>query len=281
VPKELVAEMSKNPGEYSMRGETREMTVLFSDVRDFTSISEGLTAEQLKDMMNAYLTAMTEEVQQRRGTIDKYIGDAIMAFWGAPLSDTDHARNALDTAMAMQKRIRALDDDFVLKGWPMLHIGVGLNCGPMNVGDMGSAFRRAYTVLGDAVNLAARLEGLTKGYGAKILVSSNIVNSVDGYVYREMDKVRVKGKNEGVAIYEPIGRVNEVGDTMMKELDQWHRALELYRKGRFEESNDVIKPLAYANPEAKLYKLYLERIIHFRTSPPPPGWDGVFTFTTK
>ncbi|APV52441.1 hypothetical protein BWI17_13545 [Betaproteobacteria bacterium GR16-43] len=281
VPKELVAEMSKNPGEYSMRGETREMTVLFSDVRDFTSISEGLTAEQLKDMMNAYLTAMTEEVQSHRGTIDKYIGDAIMAFWGAPLPDNEHARHALETALAMQKKIRDLDESFIKRGWPILHIGVGLNCGPMNVGDMGSAFRRAYTVLGDAVNLAARLEGLTKQYGAKILVSGNIVSSVDGYVYREMDKVRVKGKTEGVSIYEPLGRASEIGDTLMKEIDQWHKALDLYRKQRFEDSKDVIKPLAYANPETKLYKLYLERIIHFRTNPPPPNWDGVFTFTTK
>ncbi len=281
VPKELVAEMSKNPEEYSMRGETREMTVLFSDVRDFTSISEGLTAEQLKDMMNAYLTSMTEQVQQHRGTIDKYIGDAIMAFWGAPLNDPDHARHSLETAMAMQKKIRDLDEDFIRKGWPILHIGVGLNCGPMNVGDMGSAFRRAYTVMGDAVNLASRLEGLTKQYGVKILASGNIVHSVSSYVYREVDKVRVKGKNEGVAIYEPVGRMGEVGDETVNEVDKWHKALELYRKARFEEAKDIIKPLAYANPETKLYKLYLERIIHFRTNPVPANWDGVFTFTTK
>ena len=281
VPKELVAEMSKNPEEYSMRGETREMTVLFSDVRNFTSISEGLTAEQLKDMMNAYLTAMTEEVQRHRGTIDKYIGDAIMAFWGAPLSDPEHALHSLETAMAMQSSIRKLDDDFVRKGWPMLNIGVGLNSGPMNVGDMGSKFRRAYTVMGDAVNLASRLEGLTKEYGLKVLVSGNIVQSVPGYVYREIDKVRVKGKNEGVAIFEPIGKHGEVGDTTLQEVEKWQKALELYRKQRFEDAKDIIKTLAYANPDVKLYKIYLERIIHFRTNPPPPDWNGVFTFTTK
>src|SRR6202007_98334 len=116
-------------------------------------------------------TAMTEQVQQHRGTIDKYIGDAIMAFWGAPLNDPDHAKHSLETAMAMQKRIRNLDEYFIKKGWPMLNIGVGLNCGPMNVGDMGSAFRRAYTVMGDAVNLASRLESLTKEYGVKVMVS--------------------------------------------------------------------------------------------------------------
>src|SRR5205085_814158 len=157
--------MSKNPEEYSMRGESRDMTVLFSDVRNFTSISEGLTPESLRDMMNAYLTEMTEVIQQSRGTIDKYIGDAIMAFWGAPLNDAEHAKHGVESALAMQSRIRALDNDFIKRGWPVLTIGVGLNCGEMNVGDMGSKFRRAYTVLGDAVNIASRLESLTKEYG--------------------------------------------------------------------------------------------------------------------
>jgi adenylate cyclase len=281
VPKELVAEMSKNPEEYSMRGESREMTVLFSDVRNFTTISEGLTPEGLKDLMNTYLTEMTEEIQQRRGTIDKYIGDAIMAFWGAPLNDPEHAKHGLETAIAMQKSIRKLDPEFAKRGWPALHIGVGLNCGVMSVGDMGSKFRRAYTVLGDAVNLASRLEGLTKEYGVQILVTGNIVDSAQGFIYREVDKVRVKGKLEGVAIFEPVGRIGEVPETTVQEVDRFHKALEHYRKSRWDECERLLKDLAYANPEVKLYKLYLERVAHFRASPPPADWDGVFTFTTK
>jgi adenylate cyclase len=281
VPKELVDEMSKNPGEYSMKGESREMTVLFSDVRDFTSISEGLTPEGLKDLMNTYLTAMTEKVQQRRGTIDKYIGDAIMAFWGAPLQDPDHATHALETAIAMQKGLRDLDAPFAKRGWPALHIGVGLNCGTMSVGDMGSKFRRSYTVMGDSVNLASRLEGLTKEYGIGILVTANIVAKAPGFVYREIDKVRVKGKLEGVAIFEPLGRQGEVGPETMQELDRFQKALEAYRAQRWDESEKLLKNLAYASPETKLYKLYLERVAHFRRSPPPAGWDGVFVFTTK
>ncbi|QJR15561.1 CHASE2 domain-containing protein [Usitatibacter palustris] len=281
VPKELVAEMSKNPGEYSMRGESREMTVLFSDVRDFTSISEGLSPEALKDMMNTYLTSMTEVIQHRRGTIDKYIGDAIMAFWGAPLKDTDHATNALEAAMEMQKAIRKLDEDFAKKGWPPLHIGVGLNCGVMNVGDMGSRFRRAYTVLGDAVNLASRLEGLTKEYGVKVLVSGNMVDTVQTYVYREIDKVRVKGKLEGVKIFEPVGKIGEVGETTLKELDEFHKGVEYYRKQRWDDAEARMKNLAYANPDVKVYKLYLERIANLRQNPPAKDWDGVFVFTTK
>ena len=281
VPKELVAEMSKNPEEYSMRGESRDMTVLFSDVRDFTSISEGLTPEGLKDMMNAYLTEMTEVIQEKRGTIDKYIGDAIMAFWGAPLSDPEHAIHGVDAALAMQKRIRGMDTDFVKRGWPLLHIGVGLNCGEMNVGDMGSKFRRAYTVMGDSVNIASRLEGLTKEYGIGILVTENIVKAAQGFVYRETDKVVVKGRQEGLSIYEPIGKVGEVGETQLQEIDRFHKALELYRKQRWDEAETLLKSLAAAAPESKLYKLYLKRIAHFRENPPGVAWNGLWVFTTK
>jgi adenylate cyclase len=281
VPKELVAEMAKNPEEYSMRGESRVMTVLFSDVRDFTSISEGLTAEQLKDMMNSYLTAMTEVIQEQRGTIDKYIGDAIMAFWGAPVPDADHAAHGVATALDMQKRIRKLDDDFIKQGWPLLQIGVGLNCGEMNVGDMGSRFRRAYTVMGDAVNLSSRLEGLTKEYGVGILVSEGMVQSAPGFVYREVDRAAVKGRTEGVAIYEPIGRVGEVVETQLQEIDRWHKALEHYRKQRWEEAESILKALSFASPETKLYKVYLKRIQHFRATTPGPTWNGLWVFTTK
>ncbi len=281
VPKELVAEMSKNPEVYSMRGESRDMTVLFSDVRDFTSISEGLTPEGLKDLMNAYLTEMTEVIQEKRGTIDKYIGDAIMSFWGAPLNDSEHAIHGVEAALAMQKRIRNLDPDFVKRGWPVLNIGVGLNCGEMNVGDMGSRFRRAYTVMGDAVNIASRLEGLTKEYGIGILVSENQVKAAQGFVYREIDKVVVKGRHEGIGIFEPIGKVGEVGETQLQEIDRFHKALEQYRKQRWDEAQTQLKNLSYAAPDSKLYKLYLKRVEHFRTNPPGAAWNGVWVFTTK
>jgi adenylate cyclase len=281
VPKELVAEMSKNPEEYSMRGESRNMTVFFSDVRDFTSISEGLTAEGLRDLMNMYLTAMTEVIQERRGTIDKYIGDAIMAFWGAPVPDPDHATHGLQAALDMQKRVRSLDPEFARRGWPLLHVGAGLNCGEMNVGDMGSRFRRAYTVMGDAVNLASRLEGLTKEYGVGILVSANIVAGAKGFAYRQIDTVAVKGKQEGVAIFEPLGREGKVGDAIRQEAARWEKALALYRAQRWDEAESIVASLAQAAPEAKLYKLYLKRIGHFRQNTPGPAWNGLWVFTTK
>jgi len=281
VPKELVAQMSKNPEEYSMRGESRDMSVLFSDVRDFTSISEGLTAENLKDLMNTYLTAMTEVIQDKRGTIDKYIGDLVMAFWGAPLPDKDHAAHAVESALAMQKRIRALDDEFIKRGWPVLNAGVGLNCGEMSVGDMGSKFRRAYTVMGDAVNIASRLEGLTKDYGVGILVTENIVNAAQGFVYREVDLCAVKGRTAGIPIFEPIGKVGEVGETTLAEIDKFHKAMEHYRKQRWDEAQEIWKNLLYAAPDTKLYKLYLKRIDYWRANTPGPLWKGLWTWTTK
>jgi adenylate cyclase len=281
VPKELVEQMSKNPEEYSMRGESRQMTVLFSDVRDFTSISEGLTAEGLKDMMNAYLTQMTEVIQERRGTIDKYIGDAIMAFWGAPIANPDHVRDGLEAALDMQRRIRDLDEPFAKRGWPVLHIGVGLNCGEMNVGDMGSKFRRAYTVMGDAVNLASRLEGLTKEYGVAILVSENVVNAVPSYLYREIDKVQVKGRAEGVAIFEPIGRLDQVEESRVELADQFNRMLENYRAQRWDEADRILSALTQIEPDSKLYKLFRQRIFELRYNPPGPTWNGIWVFKTK
>ncbi len=223
VPKEIVAEMAKQPESYSMHGQSLEMTVLFADIRDFTSISENRKPRDLKDLINTYFTKMTVCIQDKRGTVDKYIGDAIMAFWGAPVRDANHARRALECGLAMQKALRELDPVFAKKRWPALRIGVGINCGTMSVGDMGSEFRRSYTVMGDAVNLASRLEGLTKEYGVGILVSEYVVRAVQGFVYREVDKVRVKGKQEGVAIFEPIGAQGEVDGDMLAEIARFHR----------------------------------------------------------
>ncbi len=162
VPPELVEEMSRDPESYSMAGRRAELTVLFSDVRGFTTISEGLQPEQLAQLMNEYLGAMTEVIRRERGTLDKYIGDAIMAFWGAPVADPEHARRAVVAALEMQRRLTEVNRGLTAKGWPELKIGIGVNTGPMIVGDMGSPVRKAYTVMGDTVNLGARLEGITK-----------------------------------------------------------------------------------------------------------------------
>ena len=281
VPKEIVAEMAEHPEEYSMHGQSLDMTVLFADIRDFTSIAETRTPQDLKDLINTFFTRMTLCIQDQRGIVDKYIGDAIMAFWGAPVRDAEHARHALECSLAMQKALRELDPLFEKKRWPALRIGVGLNCGTMSVGDMGSHLRRSYTVMGDAVNLASRLEDLTKEYGVGVLVSDNVVRAVQDFVYREVDKVRVKGRREGVAIFEPIGAEGEVRSDTLLEIARFHEALAHFRERRWNEAESLLNELAAAAPEVKLYRLYCARVAQFRAGPPGADWDGVFGFTPR
>lgn len=280
VPPDLVDEMAQHPEDISLEGESRELTVMFSDVRDFTSISEGLSATELSALMNAYLTAMTRLIHKHRGTIDKYMGDAIMAFWGAPVHDANHARLALLTAMDMQAELHTLQADFRARGWPALNIGIGLNTGNMNVGNMGSEFRMAYTVMGDAVNLGSRLEGLSKGYGVTIVVSESLCAAVPDFSYRTLDCVRVKGKQEPVRIYEPVGLQAEIPAAAREQLTEWEAALQAYYRQQWDEAEARIKALLNQE-ERKLYRLYLERIAHFREEPPPADWDGVYTYTSK
>jgi adenylate cyclase len=281
VPPELVDEMAKNPEGYSMAGRKAELTVLFSDVRGFTTISEGLQPDQLAALMNEYLGAMTTIVRHHRGTLDKYIGDAIMAFWGAPLEDEDHAAHAVTTALEMQGALRDLNRHLKAKGWPELKIGVGINTGTMTVGDMGSPVRKAYTVMGDAVNLGSRLEGITKQYGVGIIVGEATREKLDDrFVLRELDRVRVKGKAEPVGIYEPIGAAGQVAPEVLADLQTWEQALRAYRAQDWSLAERTLRELAQVRPHY-LYDLYAGRIARYRQESPGADWDGVTTFETK
>jgi adenylate cyclase len=275
VPPERVRQMRETGERFSMEGDSRNLTVLFSDVRSFTSVSEHLPPRELSALMNAYLTPMTETIHEHRGTIDKYIGDAIMAFWGAPLPNPRHASDAVATALAMQRKMAPLAEAFRARGWPALAIGVGLNTGAMNVGDMGSRFRKAYTVLGDAVNLASRLEGLTKVYGVGILCGEETRGDAPEFGWREVDLVRVKGRAQAVAIFEPLGEALDAGAT--EELARWHEALALYRARKFVEAGAILAAL----PPRPLYGVFRGRCAAFTRAPPPDGWDGAEGFVTK
>ena len=281
VPPELVDVMAQNPTNYSMEGRNEELTVLFSDVRSFTTISEGLDPKELSHLMNAYMGAMTTVIRDQRGTLDKYIGDAIMAFWGAPVSDPQHAQHAVEAALAMQEALAKLADPFKARGWPVLKIGIGINTGTMTVGDMGSQVRKAYTVMGDAVNLGSRLEGITKEYGVGILVGDETRRQTHGIVFKELDRVRVKGKHEPIAIHVPIGREADVTPAMRTELLAWERALDLYRGQQWGEARQLLGQLHSVHPDALLYSLYLDRIEYLQATPPGEDWDGVTTFKTK
>jgi len=281
IPPELVDEMSESPEEFSLDGENREMTVLFSDVRGFTTISEGMDPRELTQLMNALLTPMTRVIHKNRGTIDKYMGDAIMSFWGAPLADAEHARHALYAAMEMIDELKIMQEDFKQRGWPAVDIGIGLNTGNMNVGNMGSEFRMAYTVLGDAVNLGARLEGLTKNYGVNIIVNESTKAAIPEYLFRELDLVRVKGKNEPVAIFEPLGHKNDIEKSVKDELSTYRKAMANFRAQAWDKAELDFFNLQRNYPDRYLYQVYLERITVYRNEPPGDDWDGVFTHTSK
>jgi adenylate cyclase len=281
VPPELVDEMAKDPEAFSMEGESREMTVLFTDVRGFTTISEGLDPKALSLLMNEFLTPLTEVIYRHRGTIDKYIGDCIMAFWGAPLPDPMHARSGILAALEMQRTLKALQPQFKARNWPEIHIGVGLNTGRMSVGNMGSRIRLAYTVMGDAVNLASRLESITKEYGTDIIVGENTRAAVSDIVFRELDRVRVKGKDLAVTIFEPIGVQGEVAQAKLDELELFRRALELYRSQNWDGAEMQFTNLQKVESEGKLCRTFLQRIAFLRANPPESDWDGSFTFETK
>ncbi len=281
VPPELVEEMSRQPGSYSMAGRRAELTVLFSDIRGFTTISEALDPELLAELMNDYLGTMTTVIRAHRGTLDKYIGDAIMTFWGAPVADEFHAQSAVLAALQMQAALLALNVRFADRGWPPIDIGIGINTGPMTVGDMGSTVRKAYTVLGDAVNLAARLEGVTKHYGVGIVVGEATRACTPGIAYRELDRVKVKGKLDPVSIFEPLGEETTLSPRLRDEAQRWHEALAGYRSQDWDGAAGSIEALARERPDCRLYTLYLARIAQLRVNDSTLEWDGVYTFYTK
>jgi adenylate cyclase len=282
VPPELVEKMAQDPQAFTMAPVERELTVLFADVRDFTSISERLSPDALSELINAYLTAMSEVIRDgHHGTLDKYIGDAVMAFWGAPVQNPNHAEDAVRAALAMQRAAVHLNAEFLVKDWPQLSIGIGLNSGPMRVGDMGSKIRRAYTVMGDSVNLGARLEGLTKVYGLHILMGEQTRAMLPGWLCREVDRVRVKGKDRAVAIFEPLGPLTEVDAAQKEEVRQWEMALAAYRERNWPLAGQLLQALMHAYPTSGLFLLFSQRVTHFMQTPPPADWDGSTKFDVK
>lgn len=280
VPPQLATEMSRNPAHYTMEGQSRDMTVLFSDIRGFTNFSEKLPPAELAEVLNAYLSTMTRIIQQHQGTIDKYIGDAVMAFWNAPVDLADHAARGVATALDMQAALPKLNEDFAARGWPEVKIGIGVNTGRMSVGNMGSEFRMSYTVMGDAVNLGSRLEGITKQYGVGILATQPTVDADPLHAFMKVDDVRVKGKETPVAIYEPLGPKDGLDETLRQLAAAFEVAYAAYQKQDWAAAEAALQALNATAPRP-LYDVYLERIAHFREVPPPADWDGVFVYTTK
>jgi adenylate cyclase len=265
-----------------------DITVMFSDIRGFTTISEKLDAQDLALFLNQYLSDMTGLVFDNHGTLDKYIGDAVMAFWGAPFEEPGHAGRACNTALKMMERVREMQKKWEAEGKPHLDIGIGLNTGVASVGNMGSALRYGYTALGDTVNLSSRLEGLNKDYGTHILVNETTYSATkeDGFVFRELDLIRVKGKLQPVAIYELIGRAAEnsvygTPDEALQRVELFQVAHDLYRKRRWEDAQKSFQTILDKWPDDGPSRTYWKRCQEYLFDEPPSGWDGVFTMTHK
>jgi len=276
VPRELVTEMTETQKTYDFEGVSREMTVLFADICKFTTISESLTAAKLKELLNRFFTPMTRIIFERRGTIDKYVGDMIMAFWGAPLVDEKHATNAVLAAFEMLQDVEKLKQEFIAEGLPPFEIGIGINTGVMNVGDMGSEYRRAYTVIGDSVNLASRLEGLTRLYDTPLVIGEKTYSQVKQTVTcQELDLVMVKGTSRPITVYAPLCRKSHTTDELWNELSLNQEALRLYRYQNWRAAKEVFETL-HAIDRKPVYQVYLERIEWYRKNPPGPQWNGAF-----
>ena len=290
ISPDFMQELTKNPDKLRLGGEIRDLTVLFSDIRSFTTISEGLTPRALIQLMNDFLTPMSDVVMQNRGTIDKYMGDAMMAFWNAPLDDAQHARNACNAALQMQKALEKVNDAIKEKALKegkeplLLSAGIGINTGPCAVGNMGSKQRFAYSALGDTVNLASRLEGQTKNYGVEVLIGEQTWKSVPDMATLEADLIKVKGKDNAERIFVLLGGEEIAGQVAFHELKQLHeKMINAYREKRFDQALALIAECRQKSDYnlSQLYDVYEERIKELLSQDLDDNWDGVYVATSK
>jgi adenylate cyclase len=282
LPPGVIAMIEKDPEKYlHPGGETKELTVMFSDIRGFTTISEGLSADELVRLLNEYLGTMTDILFANLGTLDKYIGDAIMAFWGSPYPQTDHAECACRCALAMPKALVKLNAKWKQEGRPPIAIGIGLNTGDVNVGRMGSEKRLNWTVMGDNVNLASRLEGITKQYQIQVVISESTYNAVAGkFVCRELDKIKVKGKNQPVNIYELMDVAAERSkyESLLTGFD---RAMAAYRSQNWKDAAGQFGQLLGVYPDDGPTRVFLQRALEYLDNAPETDWDGVYVMKSK
>lgn len=287
VPKTLVQRLIQSGQEAKLGGERKRLTFLFSDIESFTSISEKLSSDELIKHLSEYLSELSTIIIRHHGTIDKYIGDSIMAFWGAPERDEQQVFHACQSVWLCNKRLQELNAEWTKQGKPILMTRFGLHQGEAVVGNVGSADRLNYTVIGDNVNLGSRLEGINKIYGTHVLASESIYEKVkDRFLFRIVDIVAVKGKQKGIQIYQMVGKYNDNVAESVTPQDisiamKTQVAFEAYLKQKWDEAERLYHELFTENPEDKIAALYLKRIEEFKKNPPDPSWDGVTHLTTK
>ncbi len=284
VSKDVINHILEHPDRLKLGGEKRIITVFFSDIRGFTTISEKLTPEQLVTLLNEYLTEMTNIILDKNGVVDKYMGDAIMAFWNAPLNQPKHAELACDTCLLMETRLKELQKKWTSEGVPSLEIGIGLNTGPASVGNMGSYDRFDYTAMGDTVNLGARLEGLNKPYGTRILISASTREKIKKkpYLVRKLDSVQVKGKKQPIIIYELLCKKDKAKPELINTVECFEKGLELYFKQKWVAAITEFKKADKLRKEGDApSKAFIERCTALKKDSPGKKWNGVWVMKTK
>jgi len=280
VSSSVVNEMLKNPDKLKLGGDKKDLSVLFSDIRGFTTISEGLSPEELVRLLNEYLTVMTDIVFKYDGTLDKYMGDAIMAIYGAPLDQPNHPSLACYSALEMMEGLKRLNEEWIREGKRPLDIGIGINTGMMMVGNMGSDQRFDYTVMGDAVNLGSRLEGANKNYKTNILISEFTYEKVrHEFVCMELDSAKVKGKTLPVRVYQLMGE--NVSADRRETIKYFHKGLEFYKQQKWDQAIEIFQTVTAMDRDMYAAELYIQRSLNLKSNPPGRDWDGVFTMTTK
>ena len=282
----MVEKLQQNPDLLRLGGETRELSIMFTDVRGFTAISEhyGADVQGLTKIMNRYMTAMTAKILDNNGTLDKYIGDAQMAFWNAPLDDNRHAHNAVKTALSMLGDLEKFNNEITVEGIPPFGMGLGINTGSVVVGNMGSDQRFDYTCLGDSVNLASRLEGQSKPYGIKLVIGQNTNEHVkDDYFTVELDYIAVKGKKEGVRIYTVIDDTNIMRSKLFTDRELHNKMMSYYRSRSWDQAAAMCKTLtsSFEGQMKDYYQMWIERCQELKQNDPGPGWDTVYRATSK
>ena len=275
-----VAAVVERTGELSLSGERRELTVMFTDIQGFTDLSEALE-EKITDVLNFYLGEMSAIVYRSSGTLDKYIGDAIMSFWNAPVAQPDHAARACRTALAMKQREREIQPQLAALGAKGMLTRVGLHTGPMTFGNMGSPQKFNYTVIGDAVNLGSRLEGANKLYGSEILISQTTADLVkDQFVCRQLDRLQVKGKKKPMAVYELMAE-GQPQDGLLPRVERYERALRCYFEQKWDDAEAELNRLLADFPADLPAQALLKRVCKLRHDPPAADWDGVYVAKDK
>jgi adenylate cyclase len=282
VSAQLVDNIIQDSAALELGGTKKEISVLFSDIQGFTNLSEKLKPEEVVAMLNSYLEDMTKIVFENKGTLDKYIGDAIMAFWGAPLPDPEHAYHACLTAMNMQEKMEMIRQKFLKENGIELRIRIGINSGDVIVGNVGSKIRFDYTVIGDNVNLASRLEGANKIYGTSIMISESTYRQVqDKFEFRELDIIRVKGKQQPVKIYELVDHKGHVDVQGPVVLEKFQEALLFYRGRKWGSAIKLFQEVLEIDPQDGPSQTYIDRCLYFEKNQPVKDWDGIFEMKTK